>query len=215
MADVVALNAVSNAVKERSCEETMEMYKNWAKDLDTHCMQLKYNAPEIMADVVEDLHLPKHTRILDVAAGSGLVGIELKKKGYTNIDALDGSQELLNIAKEKKIYNKYFVTLLGENRKSSIKSATYDVVVVCGGFAPGHLYTDSFPELIRIVKPDGYICWTMRDYSQYSERFRNANFDKGVDQLCDAGLWKKAREPFTKSGYFDGTDAKIYCMQVI
>ena len=39
--------------------------------------------------------------ILDVAAGTGLVGVELVKVGFKNIVALDYSQEMLDLAKEK------------------------------------------------------------------------------------------------------------------
>ena len=35
----------------------------------------------------------KSFKVLDVAAGTGLLGLELNKLGYTYIDALDMSQE--------------------------------------------------------------------------------------------------------------------------
>ena len=40
-------------------------------------------------------------KILDVAAGTGLVGVELVKVGFKHIVALDYSQEMLDLAKEK------------------------------------------------------------------------------------------------------------------
>jgi ubiquinone/menaquinone biosynthesis C-methylase UbiE len=40
-------------------------------------------------------------KILDVAAGTGLVGVELAKLGFKNIVALDYSQEMLDLAEEK------------------------------------------------------------------------------------------------------------------
>ena len=40
-------------------------------------------------------------RIMDAGAGTELIGEELKNLGYGYIDALDISQEILNVAKEK------------------------------------------------------------------------------------------------------------------
>ena len=40
-------------------------------------------------------------KILDVAAGTGLVGVELVKVGFKHIVALDYSQEMLDLAEEK------------------------------------------------------------------------------------------------------------------
>ena len=45
-------------------------------------------------------------KIIDAGAGTGLAGEELFKLGYTNIDALDISQEMLNEAKKKNVYKK-------------------------------------------------------------------------------------------------------------
>ena len=43
------------------------------------------------------MHLNKNFKILDAGCGTGLVGIELKKYGYSNIEGVDFSQSMLDL----------------------------------------------------------------------------------------------------------------------
>ena len=52
-------------------------------------------------------------RILDVGCGTGLVGSELNRIGYKNLDGLDASPEMLKIAAEKNIFKSTFVAFIG------------------------------------------------------------------------------------------------------
>ena len=53
---------------------------------------------------------------------------------------------------------------------------------MAGGFAPGKILPSAFPELIRVLRPGGYILWTMRDgFDQSSPDF--ALFDVKVNAL--------------------------------
>ena len=45
-------------------------------------------------------------KVMDAGAGTGLVGVELHKFGFTTIDALDISPGMLNEAKKKNVYKK-------------------------------------------------------------------------------------------------------------
>ena len=38
---------------------------------------------------------------------------QLRENGYTNIDAIDGSRDMLRLAEEKQLYGHYYVSLLG------------------------------------------------------------------------------------------------------
>ena len=80
---------------------------------------------------------------------------------------------MLARAQKKNLYQSVYVALLGGNHKSPIEDGilhhfrqenryflmiyngldTYDVIIASGAFAPGHLYSDVFGDLIRITKP--------------------------------------------------------------
>lgn len=92
-------------------------------------------------------------KILDVAAGTGLFGIELNKNGYRNIDALDMSQEMLNHARVKNIYRKFICITMTDQRIPTIETGEYDAVMCCASMGAGHVGPSAFEEMIRVTKP--------------------------------------------------------------
>ena len=53
-----------------------------------------------------------------------------------------------------------------------INDETYDVVMSSNGFAPGQIYPSAIPEILRVLRPGGYLIWTMREgYQHKSQRF--------------------------------------------
>ena len=48
---------------------------------------------------------------------------QLSKLGFTNIDALDGSEEMLNKAKEKNVFKKCILSFLTPNEPLDIESS--------------------------------------------------------------------------------------------
>ena len=131
---------------------------------------LEYSAPEsatkLFSELANEKKMSKDMRILDAGAGTGLVGEWLQKLGYTNLDALDPSVEMLEQAKlkeigERKVYKNYHVAWLGE--ELDIETDTYDGVISVGTFSMGQAKGNGLPELVRIVKPEGLICFTIRN----------------------------------------------------
>ena len=54
------------------------------------------------------------------------------------------------------------------------------------GFAPGQIYPDSLPEMLRVLRPGGYMLWTMKDgYQTSSHSF--AMMDQYIDDLARQG----------------------------
>ncbi|CAH1268987.1 WBSCR27 [Branchiostoma lanceolatum] len=121
---------------------------------------------------------------------------ELVKKGFTNIDAVDGSQKMLDLAEKKQIYRRLICDFVGPN-PLDIEKDTYDAIVCCGGFAAGHLKEDCLPELIRVVKPGGYIVITFREeWLHLYEDFKD-KLEPAMARLQEQGLWERvSREIF-------------------
>ena len=93
---------------------------------------------------------------MDAGAGTGLVGVELNKLGYTNIDALDISQGMLDEAKKKNVYRKYICAPLSDLRTSGIEAGEYDVAISVGVFCVGQVKPEAYVEMIRMVKNGEY-----------------------------------------------------------
>ena len=91
-------------------------------------------------------------RILDVGAGTGLVGMALQKLGFTTVDALDISQGMLNEARKKGVYDKFICAYLTEKQIAEIATGEYDAMVCNGSLTLGHVGPSAFVEMIRMVK---------------------------------------------------------------
>ena len=61
-------------------------------------------AAEQLSQKLKDFGYKNDASILDLGCGTGLVGEHLHRHGYTNIDGLDLSPELLQVAQAKGIY---------------------------------------------------------------------------------------------------------------
>merc|ERR1712128_323698 len=97
---------------------------------------------DYLVELVEGVGMKKEDlTILDVAAGTGLVGEELKKAGF-NVDkvtALDLCPDMLEVARKKKVYGKLVEAPFGTTLPVGLKANSYDCVIMCGGFAAGHV----------------------------------------------------------------------------
>ena len=91
-------------------------------------------------------------KIIDAGAGTGLTGEELFKLGYTTIDALDISQEMLNEAKKKNVYKKLICAPITEQRISEIETGEYHAMISTGTLATAHVQPEAVKEMIRMVK---------------------------------------------------------------
>ena len=90
-------------------------------------------------------------KIIDVAAGTGLIGLELHKMGYTNLHALDSSQKMLNEARKKGIYAQFFCLPIDDQRILEINTGDYDALICVNGFGNNHILPSALAEMCRIV----------------------------------------------------------------
>lgn len=47
--------------------------------------------------------------------------MQLRPHGYVNIDGIDGSKEMMDIAGQKGLYKNYYISLLGGQHKAPIE----------------------------------------------------------------------------------------------
>jgi len=170
VSDNQTLNKVYTA---KNSEELMDAYKDWAGNYDADTVgAFGYVAHIASAEALDEVLGDTNACILDAGCGTGLVGEELVKKGYTRMDALDYSREMLEEAERKKIYNRHMQADLSQPLE--IKDNQYEAVVCTGTFTYGHVKASAFDELVRITRPGGFICFTIREgaYEDYGYRKR-------------------------------------------
>ena len=135
-------------------EETRAFYKAWADSYDqTFAEDRGYRSPAEVARrfrAAADGNEP----VLDVGAGTGLIGAEL---AGVEIDALDLSPEMLEVAARKGVYRRLITADL--TRPLDIPDASYGGIVSSGTFTHGHVGPVCLPELLRIARPGAlFVC---------------------------------------------------------
>ena len=80
---------------------------------------------------------------------------------FNNIVGLDYSLDMLKIAKDKKIYTRLIQESL--NKKTSLRSNQFDVVLCTGVLTSGHVGAKAINELIRVTKNKGYLILSIAD----------------------------------------------------
>merc|ERR1719290_71207 len=153
--------------------------------------------------------------ILDVAAGTGLVGEELKKVGF-NVDkvtALDMCPDMLEVARKKGVYKDLIQSSFGTTMPHGIKARSYDCVIMCGGFAAGHVPLSSLHTMARICKKGGIVINSMTlQYSHFVDEYKN--IDRYVQELGMSGVWK-VHYRMVIEDYIKGKQGLIHAMQPI
>ena len=156
-----------------TAEELAQAYRDWAGDYDKDTLdKMGYVGPHVAAAML-DYHLDsKVCRVLDAGCGTGLVGEYLNDMGYQNVDAMDFSNDMLDEAERKGVYRQLFQEDL--NQDLNIPDDSYDATICVGTFTYAHVGPHAFDELIRVTRPGGHICFTIRDgaYQDYGYRHK-------------------------------------------
>ncbi len=152
-------------------DELNEAYSQWACDYDRDtCQVMGYVGPRMAARILDDHLDSKKARVLDAGCGTGLVGEALNAMGYENVEAMDYSPDMLQEAERKAVYNNVFHADM--NQRLNLTSDLYDATICVGTFTYAHVGPEAFDELVRVTRPGGVICFTIRDgaYEAYDYR---------------------------------------------
>ena len=188
--------------KLKTSEELLKYYQGWADNnkYNKDMVDWNYTAPQEVVSILKKYALNKNFKILDAGCGTGLVGIELKKYGYLNIEGVDFSQSMLDLVPQN-IYRK--IEKIDLNKSLKFKDDMYDIVMCVGTFTYGHVKPKALDELIRITRNEGLICFTINEgiYEEYG-------FDKKIKELSNNKSWNV--KEFFKSDYITTKDVEAW-----
>jgi predicted TPR repeat methyltransferase len=153
------LEILAQSYKAETREDLTLVYDQWAASYDTHASERNSAQPSAVAKMCLDLVTDEDASILDVGAGTGLIGETLRVGGLHNLAALDPSGKMLAQAKAKGIYQSYYQNYLGG--RLPFETGSFDVIVASGIFTMGHVDASVFPELNRILKASGKMIFSL------------------------------------------------------
>ncbi len=188
--------------KLKTTDEVMKYYDEWGikNKYDQDMIEWDYTGPKETVNTFIKYSKDKNIKILDAGCGTGLVGVELKRHNYLNIDGMDLSKKLLDLVPEGYYQNLHQVDL---NKPIKVNNNTYDAIMCVGTFTFGHVKPNALNEFIRITKNKGLICFTINEgiYEEYG-------FDKKIKELTDKNLWNV--KEFFKSDYIASKDVNAW-----
>ena len=172
-------------------KELAEGYDAWAKDYDQDVLSFGYKIPAIMTGLIGRYVDINTGPILDAGVGTGILGETLALMGYKDLIGIDLSQGMLEVARKKGIHQDLRRMTLGG--PLDFPDNSFATTVSMGVFTQGHAPPESFDELIRITRPDGYIIFSVR-----ADVYLKQGFKEKQDSLEREEKWRliEITEPF-------------------
>lgn len=194
-------------LKATSKEELATVYGEWAERYDKDLIdEMGYVAPVIASQLLQKYVTDLNARILDAGCGTGLAGADLHQNGYRNLEGFDYSAQMLEKAKDKGVYTRLHQGDL--TGRLELEDNSYDAIISVGTFTCGHVGPEAFAELIRITRPGGYLCFTVRDSAWKKDNYRVA-----MDYIEKSGAWKCVEEQTTDYIQEDGSSCNVCIYQ--
>lgn len=161
-----------------------DLYDDWSQSYDSHLLEdFGYISPRIVAQTLADRSRQRDVDIIDYGCGTGLVGEELSRQGFTTVDGVDISAGMLGQAREKGVYRNLISVDL--TAQIALDDAVYDVAICVGAMGAGHVGARHVPQLLRPLKSGGLFIITIN-----SMHFTAEGFEQAFRHLQDTGLWQ-------------------------
>mmetsp|Transcript_11609 Transcript_11609/g.22849 ORF Transcript_11609/g.22849 Transcript_11609/m.22849 type:complete len:630 (-) Transcript_11609:252-2141(-) len=147
-------------------------------------------------------HLPVSRRghVLDAGAGTGEAGAILKGAGVDALTAFDLSDNMLDEARKKGVYDTVEQGCLPD---TPFDDNEFDAIVCAGCLAPGHASPATYAEFCRVLKPGGLVAFSVP--RAYYESAEGQGHRFAIETLERVGAWERIFEE--ARSYFDEVEA--------
>ncbi|MCR9149844.1 MAG: class I SAM-dependent methyltransferase [Rhodobacteraceae bacterium] len=131
-------------------DDSRRLYARWAGTYDDDFAGAQdYRLPDAVARAY--VAAGGEGPVLDVGAGTGLLGRYLADAGIGPVDGTDISPEMLAVAAGKRVYRRLFEGDV--TGRLEVADATYAGVTSSGTFTCGHVGPEAIHELLRLAAP--------------------------------------------------------------
>ncbi|MBT6897116.1 MAG: class I SAM-dependent methyltransferase [Rhodobacteraceae bacterium] len=138
-------------------------YAQWARSYDQEVGENGYITPlriaEALARHVKDLSIP----ILDYGCGTGISGQAFQEAGFPTIDGVDISDEMLEVAAQKKIYRR--LEVFAPETGPDVKLGAYNIIAAVGVIGAGAAPLAVLDQIMALLAPKGLLVFSFNDHT--------------------------------------------------
>jgi predicted TPR repeat methyltransferase len=193
-----AKDLVERAYSIRSEKEQRALYKDWAESYDDAMVGgLQYTSPKKCARLLAEHLTDRHSPVLDVGCGTGLAGLELARFGFSVIDGIDISRDMLEMARRREIYRDLMAADLLQHLP--IADAVYGGAICTGTFTHAHVGAACLDELVRTFKPGAVFAFTV-----HRDVHEEMGFTAKLDELSHSDALQLLAH--SRDTYYDSSD---------
>ena len=137
-------------------DQHRKFYDDWAESYDSGFAVSKgYDYPRLIAEYFVGRVSPDQSPVLDIGCGTGLVGVSLRKEGWSSeLTGVDISQGMLEVAERKKVYQKLICADLNETLQ--LPQSHFGGMISAGTFTHGHLGPEVLFQLFSLARPGAH-----------------------------------------------------------
>jgi len=197
--------------------KTVEYYDQLATDYDTVVVEKwGYKMPKkVAAMCANELQVPLTAKLLDLGCGSGLVGVEMRKLGYTGtMTGVDMSKTSLDVSKKRNIYQRLQVGNLSESLVPSVvpREGMFDLAMCVG--TTSYLSPEVLAGWSKLIRPGGLIVLTHKtEVWKKWEPIQDGLVKDGILEHVMTSKELLYLPGFSSEGRNLNERAKIYCFR--
>ncbi|RVT83390.1 class I SAM-dependent methyltransferase [Rhodobacteraceae bacterium CCMM004] len=170
----------------RGPDDSRRLYRRWAETYDSDFATGEgYALPDHVAAAFVDAG--GRGPVLDVGAGTGLVGERLAALDVGPVEGCDISPEMLEIADRKGVYARLFEADITAGLPAG--TGPYAGVVSAGTFTLGHVGPEALATLLDAAAPGAAFALSVN-----AAHWRAAGFDAALEALGDRIVERRLRE---------------------
>ncbi len=190
---------LNRAYRARDAASTEKLYDDWAASYETEVARNGYATPGRCAAALAD-QMPDKTRpVLDFGCGTGLSGLALKLAGFSTIDGVDLSAEMLERARDKGVYRS--LTRIDAGDALAHAPGDYGAIAAIGVIGAGAAPISVFDTVMAGLAAGGRLVFSFNDHA-----LQEPDNEAKLQSWLDSG---RAVMPFKEYGdHLPGLDLK-------
>jgi len=154
---------LTQAYGPRDADQTRQLYDDWAASYDAEVGEHGYATPGRCAAALAAQSADLTAPILDFGCGTGLSGLALKLAGFTMIDGLDLSADMLKSADEKGLYRS--LSQIEADVPLAHSPGDYAAITAIGVIGAGAAPISVFDTLMDGLAPGGHLVFSFNDHA--------------------------------------------------